>query len=241
MKGERAGHALLPALVLALGVGAAGYFVGQTMYNAKVGVDTAEVRGLAERRVEADRAYWSIGYTVSGQQADAIADLYARSKANRARIISVLVESGFETSEITPGVVEYSRQEFRDENQKLVDERHQLTGSIVVETGKVRLVSAARARLNELIAEGIDIRNGAPAYHFTRLNEIKPAMLAEATANARTAANEFAANAGVEVGGIRSARQGSFVIRDVGSSYSETAEIEKDVRVVTSISFYLTD
>ncbi len=241
MTGDRAGHALLPALVLAVGIGAAGYFVGQTMYNSHQGMDTAEVRGLAERRVEADRAYWSIGYTVAGKQADAIAALYARSKSDQARIVAALLESGFEASEITPGVVEYSRQEYRDEDQKLVDERHRLTGSIVVETGKVRLVSTARARLNELIAEGIDIHNGPPAYHFTRLNEIKPAMLAEATANARTAANEFAANAGVEVGGIRSARQGSFVIRDVGSSYSETAEVEKDVRVVTSITFSLTD
>ncbi len=35
-----------------------------------------------------------------------------------------------------------------------------------------------------------------PAYYFTRLNKIKPAMLREATKNARIAANEFAENAG---------------------------------------------
>jgi len=73
------------------------------------------------------------------------------------------------------------------------------------------------------------------------MNEIKPEMLKAATKNARIAANEFAENAGVKVGGIRSARQGSFVIRDVGQSYGETGKIEKDVRVVTSVTFFLVE
>ena len=66
-------------------------------------------------------------------------------------------------------------------------------------------------------------------------------MLREATKNARIAANEFAENAGVKVGGIRSARQGGFIIRDVGENYGDTKKIEKDVRVVTTITFYLTE
>jgi hypothetical protein len=66
-------------------------------------------------------------------------------------------------------------------------------------------------------------------------------MLKEATKNARLAANEFATNAGVKVGGIRSARQGGFVIRDVGQQYGDTNKIEKEVRVVTNVTFFLTD
>ena len=90
-------------------------------------------------------------------------------------------------------------------------------------------------------AVGIDINNNAPSYYFTGLNEIKPEMLKEATTNARVAANEFASNAGVDVGSIRNARQGGFIIRDVGESYTDTVKIDKDVRVVTTITFYLTD
>ncbi len=66
-------------------------------------------------------------------------------------------------------------------------------------------------------------------------------MVKEATTNARIAANEFAENAGVEVGGIKSAQQGGFLIRDVGEEYGDTKSIEKEVRVVTTITFYLTD
>jgi hypothetical protein len=231
---------LLPAIVISVGIAAAGYFIGQTMFNSKVGINTAEVKGLAERRVKSDRAYWQVQYTVSGRDSDAIPELYERSKADQSTIVSLLLESGFDEQEVTRGVVDYNRLEFRDENQNLVDEKHLLTGAIEVETDKVQLVSEARSKLNELIALGVDIRNNPPSYYFTSLNDIKPEMLMEATTNARLAANEFAANADVDVGGIRDARQGGFIIRDVGENYTDTTKIEKDVRVVTTITFYLT-
>lgn len=231
---------LLASFFLAVGLAVGGYFVSQTLYNAKVGINTAEVKGLAERRVEADHAYWKIQYTVSGHSAADVPKLYEQSETDQARIISLLMESGFEKTEISPGVIDYQKMEFRDDFQKLVEEKHVLVGSIDVETSKVRLVSEVRAKLNKLIAQGLSIRNNPPAYHFTKLNDIKPAMVKEATTNARIAANEFAEDAGVKVGGIRDAQQGGFVIRDVGAEYGDTASIEKDVRLVTTITFYLT-
>jgi len=228
------------ALLVALGVAGGGYFVGQTLYNAKVALNTAEVKGLAEKRVEADRAYWKVQYTVTGSSKAEIPKLYEQSKADQKQVVELLLKNGFDESEIAPGVVDYSEQEFRDENQKLIETKYYLVGSIEVETDKVRLVSKVRAMMNELIARGLDIRNNDPSYYFTKLNAIKPEMLQEATRNARLAANEFAANADVKVGGIREARQGGFVIRDVGESYGDTSKIEKDVRVVTNITFYLT-
>lgn len=229
------------ALLLAAGVALAGYFISQTLYRARVALNTADVKGLAERRVKADTAYWSIKYTVAGKEQSEIPRLYKASEADQKKIIALLKESGFSDQEIKPGVINYRKQEFRDENQKLVEEKHFLIGEIEVQTKKVQLVSEGRAKLNTLIAQGLDVQNNAPAYHFTKLNEIKPEMLKEATTNARIAANEFATNAGVKVGGIRSARQGGFVIRDVGKSYGDTGKIEKDVRVVTNVTFFLTD
>lgn len=226
---------------LSIGVATGGYFISQTLYNAKVALNTAEAKGLAERRVEADRANWQLVFTVQGNKREDIASLYQKAEQQQKTIIDLLKESGFDQDEIETGVIDYSQQEFRDENQVLVDEKHLLIGSIGVETNKVKLVSKVRAGVNKLIAQGIDIQNQAPAYRFTKLNEIKPDMLREATKNARLAANEFAENAGVTVGGIRDARQGSFYIRDAGEEYGDTVKIEKDVRVVTTITFYLTD
>jgi hypothetical protein len=155
---------LLVALVVSVGISTAGYFIGRTLYNAKVGINTAEVKGLAERRVQADRAYWKIQYTVSESGAVQVSKLYEKSEADQAQIIQLLIDSGFDKSEISPGVIDYHKREFRDEKQKLVEEKHVLIGSIDVETNNVRLLSDVRAKLNKLIAQGLDIQNNAPAY-----------------------------------------------------------------------------
>ena len=241
MKRNTAAPMLFAAFFLAGGVALAGYFVSQTLYKSKVALNTAEVKGLAERRVTADTAFWPIKYSVAGASQGDIPLLYERSESDLQNIKRMLIESGFTEDEIKPGIVNYYYQEYRDENQRLVDEKHVLTGHVEVQTQKVALVDEARGKLNKLIAKGLNIENNPPAYYFTRLNEIKPEMLKEATKNARIAANEFAVNAGVEVGGIRSARQGGFVIRDVGESYGDTRKVEKDVRVVTNITFFLTE
>ena len=231
----------LAAFMLAVGIALAGFFVSETLYKSKVALNSADVKGLAERRVEADTAYWSIRYTVTGKKREDTPGLYKASEADQKKIIALLQANGFTQTEIRPGIINYIKQEYRDDDQNLIEEKHMLVGEIDVQTTKVKLVASVRAELNSLIADGLEIENNAPAYHFTRLNAIKPEMLKEATTNARVAANEFAANAGVKVGGIRSARQGGFVIRDVGRNYGDTAKIEKDVRVVTNVTFFLTD
>lgn len=241
MSSDSGGSVFLGSIFLSVGIALAGFFVSQTLYKSKVALNTAEVKGLAERRVQADTAYWTIQYSVAGKHSSDIPGLYEESEVDQQKIITLLTQSGFSGDEIRPGVINYIRKEFRDDNQKLVEESHVLVGEIEVETKNVMLVSEVRAKLNKLIAQGLDIRNMAPAYYFTRLNEIKPEMLKEATTNARIAADEFAANAGVKVGGIRSARQGGFVIRDVGESYGDTAKIDKDIRVVTNVTFMLSD
>ena len=238
---EKHNALLLPGLLLAAGIAAAGFFISQTIYNAKVALNTAEAKGLAERRAMADRANWDILFSVSGNQREDLPSLYEKAEQHQQTISDLLTQNGFTQDEVKLGVIDYHYQEFRDDKQQLVDQTHKLIGDISVETSKVELVSEVRSKVNKLIAQGIAIENRPPAYRFTKLNEIKPEMLREATKNARIAANEFADNAGVKVGGIRSARQGSFYVMDAGEEYGDTARLEKDVRVVTTITFYLTD
>ncbi len=233
---------IISAVALALGLMLAGFFVSKTLYNSKVAANTAEAKGLAERRVEADRANWTISFSLSGKHsAFKVSDLYAKMEAQSQRIVEVLKEAGFQQHEIEVGIIDYYTQEFRNKEQVLVDRTHQLNGSISIDTEHVHLIEKARAPINKLITEGIYISNQPPAYHFTKLNDIKTDMLKEAALNARLAASQFAENAGARVGGIRSARQGGFNITDAGQEYGDTKKIEKDVRVVTTINFYIVD
>ncbi|MDB4492282.1 SIMPL domain-containing protein [bacterium] len=232
---------IIVGFIVAAGIAIGGFFISKTLYNAKVALNTAEAKGLAERRVEANRANWTIGFSVKGKTKDEIPNLYREAEAIQKRLTALLKENGFTDEEITLGIIDYGSRQYRNEDQVLTDEDHFLNGSISIETANVRSVAPARGVVNKLISEGISITNRTPTYSFNGLNAIKPDMLREATKNARIAANEFASNAGVEVGGIRTARQGSFFIRDAGSESSDSYKIEKDVRVVTTITFFLTD
>jgi hypothetical protein len=231
----------LNGLFLACGLAASGYFISQTLYNSEVAMNTAQVKGLAERQVKADLADWELYYSVSTDTKQALPKLYQEAQHRQNELIKLLHSKGFSDTEIDLGVIDYQKQEFRNKEQELVEQKHSLIGSIRVSTEQVDLVSKVRADVNELIAKGIEIDNRAPIFRFTQLNKIKPEMLKEATSNARTAANEFAQIAGVQVGNIHSARQGNFSIRDRGQSYSDNRHVIKDVRVVTTISFYLQD
>lgn len=232
---------IIVGFIVALGIAIGGFFISKTLYNAKVALNTAESKGLAERRVQANRANWRIEFSVSGKIRSDIPRLYQEAEAIQTRLTKLLKENAFSDDEITLGIIDYGSRQYRNKDQVLTDEDHYLTGSIRIETENVHAIAPARGVINKLIAEGINITNRTPTYSFTGLNDIKPDMLREATKNARIAANEFASNAQVEVGGIRAARQGGFIIRDAGSETSDSYKIEKDVRVVTTITFFLTD
>ncbi|EDM26686.1 hypothetical protein LNTAR_18605 [Lentisphaera araneosa HTCC2155] len=230
---------IICGMLIATGMTCAGYFIGQTMYNAKVALNIAEAKGLAERRVTANLVNWDMDFTLSSNKKTDLALLYKRAEELQKKISNTLQSQGFEESEIDLGIIDYQYHAIRDDKNVMISQSYSLNADIELESDKVQLVKAARKELNKLIAQGISLNNHAPKYLFTELNKIKPDMLKEATKNARIAAGEFASHAGVKVGGIRNARQGNFYIRDAGSDYGDTHKIEKDVRVVTNISFYL--
>ena len=127
----------------------------------------------------------------------------------------------------------------RGENNVTVNRRVQLR------TTDVMRARRAYARQFDLIRGGVAIQEGSGMHIvFTRLNDIKPEMIAEATRDAREGAEQFATDSGTAVGGIRSATQGYF---SVGARDGDAAEEGsggrnspfQKVRVVTTIEFYL--
>ena len=68
-------------------------------------------------------------------------------------------------------------------------------------------------------------------------------MIAEATKRAREGAEQFAVDSGSHVGGIHRASQGLFQIlaRDDTTGSMEQRQINKTVRVVTTIDYLLVD
>jgi hypothetical protein len=130
--------------------------------------------------------------------------------------------------------------------------RYVITAGFEIRTTKVDAVREASQMTGDLIRQGVvldgrPIESGAanPAYLFTRLSDIRPAMLAQATKSARALAQQFAADSNSHLGAIRRATEGIFQVMsrdgEVPNPTEERASIEKKLRLVSTIDYYLVE
>lgn len=226
------------ALLLALGVAAAGWTVGDGLQRFKLADRSVTIKGLAEADVESDFAAWNLTFRRAGS---AFADVQQALAKDRSRVMRFLEGAGFtaEELEIRPLQVQdaYSR-EYGASNQPL---RYTGSGLIIVQSDRVALVEATALAIDPLIEAGVEIEGGSgPRYQLRGFNEIKPGLLAEATRNAREQAEKFAAEAGARVGTLRTANQG--VIRITGSDgndWDDGSSRLKRLRVVSTFEYAL--
>lgn len=226
---------LIAAGILALGVIIGGYLLGDGLRRARMADRSVTVRGLAERDVTADLATWTIAYSEQGTELGAV---QAAIGEDTRAITDFFRRAGFKDDEVTSAGVGVNQWYDSNRGVNTVTVRRRLQ----LRTNDVMKARAAFGRQFDLIRAGVAIEEGSGmVYSFTKLNEVKPAMIAEATKDARRGAEQFAEDSGADVGGIRQATQGYFSIgaRDGEDSGSGTDSPFQKVRVVTTIDFYL--
>lgn len=229
---------LIAALVLAIGIIAGGYLLGDGLRRARMADRAVTMRGLAERNVTADLATWTLTFTAQGQE---LAAVQAESDRDARTVANFFRTAGFPANAVTDagGSVNQFFDSNRGVNNVTVNRRVQLR------TNDVMRARRAYARQFDLIRGGVAIQEGSGMqYSFTRLNDVKPQMIALATQDARRGAEQFARDSGTAVGGIRSATQGYFSIGARDGDVAEEGSGGNDspfqkVRVVTTIEFYL--
>lgn len=240
----------LGLMALALGIVVAGLLVGTGISSVRTADRFVTVKGVAEREVKADLAIWPIQFAVTD---DNIPAAQARVTQNVARIETFLAENGIDTSEVelqSLRVTDVLANPYNPPNR--VGNRYIIEQTVLVRTLRPDLVQAASRRVGELVNAGIPLSSGrewgatGPTYVFRKLNDLKPSMIAEATAEARKAAEQFAKDSKSRLGGIHRASQGVFVIlpRDAsdsqgGPGMGEQGQMYKLVRVVTTVEYLL--
>jgi hypothetical protein len=201
------------------------------------------VRGVSERDATADLATWSVRFSHEGTE---LAPVQQSVDQQASAIRTFFQRAGFRPDEIIDSDVSLSRDQPRDRDGHPVGpQKLTVSRSIQLRTTDVMKARAAYARQAELLRAGVELSGTSINYTFTRLNGLKPKMIAEATRNARESAEQFARDSGVEVGRIKSASQGYFSIGprdgedcdDCDSSGGSTPF--QKVRVVTTIEYDL--
>ena len=200
--------------------------------------ETLEVKGLAEREVEADKVTWPI---LSKEIGNDLPELYKSINATVGTIKQFLLDNGIKPTEISvnaPVVIDLNADRYSDNRQPY---RYNVTSIITVTSSNVKLVRSIIARQGELLKKGVAIVDGGyenpVKYEFVSFKAMKPAMMQEAIENAELTATQFAKNSNSRLDKIMNADQGQFSIENRDSN---TPYIKK-VRVVTTVTYSLKD
>ena len=197
---------------------------------------TVNVKGLCEKEVKADKVIWPVVYKV---MANDIQSIYDQTDRSNVTIVDFLKAGGIDTSEITVSVPQISDKFANEYGNNDRAYRYIATNVITVYTDKVDDVLGLMSKQSDLLKKGIVTGGNSwenpVEFKYEGLNEIKPAMIEEATMNAREAAEKFAKDSDSRLGKIKTANQGTFTIENRDSN---TPYIKK-VRVVTSVTYYL--
>ncbi len=223
------------AAILAIALMMSAYLLGGAIRDFRLSDRFVEVKGFAEREVMADLAIWPINYQLAG---NSLPDLRAAMDAADEAVIAFLKLRGFTDDEISRTPPRISDQWIYAHGDQRPDNRYTAERGITLRTSRIPTMRNALEDAAELVSQGVVLSPGwgqSAQFLFTGLDDIKPEMIATATADARRAAAQFAADSDARVGAIRSARQGFFSISERDSSSPEI----KLVRVVTTIEYIL--
>lgn len=224
----------IPSLLIALSIVILGLCLKSGIDNFTFRDREVTVRGLAERQVMANEVTWPITFNIAGDDLTTIYDNVSRTDSI---IVRFLTSSGITRDEISvapPSTYNAAANQYGSSTFKY---KYSLESTVTVTTKKVDKVRELLGRQAELLKEGVAFSNSYINYRYTDLNTIKPAMIEEATKNARLAADKFAADSHSKVGKIKTASQGQFSIDDSDSSTPWL----KNVRVVSTIVYYIED
>lgn len=236
---------LVRVVVVALGLMLGGWAAGNGVARSRLSDRFVTVKGISEREVTADLAIWPLRLVVADND---LSRAQSRLQSNVREIFQFLARHQIDTAQVTLqdfGVVDALANEYRQPG--VTENRYIIRQVVVVRSDAPARIHAASQRVGELVNAGVVLSSGAefagggPTFIFRGLNDLKPAMIAEATARAREGAEQFATDSRSRLAGIRRASQGVFEIlpRDQAQGISEGSQVAKVVRVVSTVEYIL--
>ncbi len=194
---------IIAGALVGLGVAAGGYFIGTGYYDAHMGNRVVSVKGLSERNVTADLAFWPIRFVATGND---LTEVQGKIRADAEAIRAFLGKYGFEDASIelqSLQVTDVAAQPYRSGP---IDNRFIISQLLMLRSEEVEKVAEAARSASELVEAGVILSS-----------DMGPSQ--------------------------PRANQGVFQIlaRDQAPGISESSQIAKRVRVVSSIDYFLVD
>jgi len=229
---------IIEASILAIGFIILGLLFKASVDNFSDKDRYVSVKGFSEMEFPADKVTCPLVFKEIG---DDLLKIYTSVNAKNDTIVAFLRAKGINEKDINisaPEIVDLQAERYGNERPPY---RYNVTSVITITSSDVPKIKALITQQSELLKKGIAIISGdyryLISYEFTKLNDVKPQMIEEATKNARATAEKFASDSDSKLGKIKHANQGQFSINDRDGN---TPDIKR-VRVVTTIDYYLED
>ncbi|MDR0631135.1 MAG: SIMPL domain-containing protein [Holosporales bacterium] len=231
---------------LGLGIALSGLFIGksleQTVHHLKRDSAYVKVKGLAERKVKSDEGKLRIIFDLAGND---IEELIKCATENLDALRKFVAENGIQSTECFEHAIK-----ILDTHADFVPTKHTPTPPLhryrvnwrfLITSNDVDKIDVIHQRLNDFsIKQTMKNKDLSPVYtiplpeyEFTKLEQIRAEIIAEATQSARKAADQFAIDSKCRVGAIQHADQGSIAIS------ASSMDKVKRLRLVTYVAFNL--
>ena len=241
------GTKIMSMLALVIGMVATGSILGESLSAMKKSDRYDTVRGVAEKEVKADLAVWPIHVRVTGND---LSEANRSADSARKKVLAFLIANSISTDDIASQNQRIEDRQTNASAQAKAD-RYLVEYTITVRSKAVDAVRKVSQMTDKLTAVGVALaargewERSGPQFIFTQLNAIKPDMMSGATQSAREVAAQFAEDSGSNIGPIRRATQGLFSISDrdqaaQGGSSPRASDINKKVRVVVTLDYFIT-
>ncbi len=211
--------------------------------------ETIATTGLAEKEFRSDIANWSVSFR---RKSNSRTEGFTLLQKDAKRVKEYLISKGFKETDLKLTSVEADKSyvEKREQNERgyysytQIFDGYNLSQSIEIETSDILLVEQTSREITELINEEIEINSRTPSYYYSKLEDLKIALIADATTNATNRAKNIAEKSNSGLGELRQASMGVFQITGKNSSeeYSwggvyNTSDIDKKASITVKLQF----
>lgn len=208
------------------------------------------IKGYTKQQILSDWIVWTGYYDV---QAESLKDGYALLEADKEKVNSYLLDKGFKDEDLIYSSIsiseKYSLNEYGGYTNEVIG--HNLAQTVTISSDDIDRVTELSRKATELLNEGVQFQSQAPEYHYTKLEDLKVSMLAEATQDASKRAELIAVNAGSKLGELTHAKLSSIQVTPLYSvpndyydwygygSYidNDTVSLDKEVTVSVNCTF----
>ena len=213
-------------------------------YYNKDSSNSLSVTGSASKEVVSDSAKFSGNFSrivkVSNLKAG-----YAQIAQDLVAVQKFLKDQGIDDKNVTISTVSMFENYNYNNNNTQIEKEYTISQTVEVSSSDINQITTLAQKTQDLINKGVIFSTNAVEYYYTKLPDLRVALLSDAIKDAKARAQKIAEATGRNVGDLKSAASGvvqvlpanSLEVSDYGTY--DTSKINKNVMVTVKAAFGL--